>query len=62
MNPGGSVKDRMSKHIIGQILANKKSSDPPGTIYEGTVGSTGISLSMIARVNGMKSVICMPDD
>lgn len=44
MNPGGSAKDRVAKMIVadaeekGQLKAG-------GTIYEGTSGSTGISLT-----------------
>jgi cysteine synthase A len=55
------VKDRMAKHIIMTAL-KEGTLKPGGTIYEGTVGSTGISLSMIARSQGMKSTIVMPDD
>jgi len=32
------------------------------TIYEGTVGSTGISLAVLARAKGYKCHICMPSD
>lgn len=32
------------------------------TVYEGTVGSTGISLAMICRARGYKCHIVMPDD
>ena len=32
------------------------------TIYEGTVGSTGISLATLARAKGYRAHICMPDD
>jgi len=32
------------------------------TIYEGTVGSTGISLAALARAKGYRAHICMPDD
>ena len=48
MNPGGSSKDRVAKGIIDHAEKTgvlKKG----GTIVEGTSGSTGISLSLIAR-------------
>jgi cysteine synthase A len=32
------------------------------TIYEGTVGSTGISLATLCRARGYKAHICMPSD
>ncbi|BFZ63588.1 Cysteine synthase 2 [Saitoella coloradoensis] len=36
--------------------------EDPDTIYEGTVGSTGISLAILARARGYRAHICMPDD
>ena len=55
LNPGGSVKDRVALAIISSL--------PSGSvIYEGSSGSTGISLTLAARSRGIKSVIFMPDD
>jgi cysteine synthase A len=63
MNPGGSSKDRVALNIIRSaeeqgILTPHKGS----TVFEGTVGSTGISIAMIARAKGYKAWIVMPDD
>lgn len=60
MNPGGSVKDRAAKAIIE---AAEKSGDlkPGGTIVEGTAGNTGISLTLVGRSKGYRSVIVMPE-
>ncbi|KAL0089249.1 tryptophan synthase beta subunit-like PLP-dependent enzyme [Phycomyces blakesleeanus] len=63
MNPGGSSKDRVALNIIRSaeeagILKPHKGS----TVFEGTVGSTGISIAMIARAKGYKAWIVMPDD
>ncbi|BFZ55926.1 Cysteine synthase 2 [Savitreella phatthalungensis] len=61
VNPGQSPKDRVALSIIrsaeaaGRITAGS-------TIYEGTVGSTGISLAVLCRALGYKAHICMPDD
>ncbi|KAI8086046.1 tryptophan synthase beta subunit-like PLP-dependent enzyme [Halteromyces radiatus] len=63
LNPGGSSKDRVALNII-------KSAEEAGilkphtgsTIFEGTVGSTGISIAMIARAKGYQAWIVMPDD
>eukprot|EP00298_Acanthocystis_sp_HF-20_P025501 c37534_g1_i1.p1 GENE.c37534_g1_i1~~c37534_g1_i1.p1 ORF type:complete len:393 (-),score=151.77 c37534_g1_i1:96-1253(-) len=61
VNPGGSVKDRVALEIIdeavrcGKLKAN-------GTIFEGTAGSTGISLALISRPKGFKCQIYMPND
>ena len=60
---GGSPKDRVALNMIRE--AEERSLLAPGrgdTIYEGTVGSTGISLATLARARGYKAHICMPDD
>jgi len=60
---GNSPKDRVALSIIemaeerGLLVPN--SGD---TVYEGTVGSTGISLAAICRARGYKAHICMPND
>lgn len=63
LNPGGSSKDRVALNVIRSaeeagILKPHRGS----TIFEGTVGSTGISIAMIARARGYKAWIVMPDD
>lgn len=60
---GGSPKDRVALNLIR--VAEEKGLLTPGqgdTIYEGTVGSTGISLATLARAKGYKAYICMPND
>ncbi|KAH7339891.1 tryptophan synthase beta subunit-like PLP-dependent enzyme [Rhizoctonia solani] len=63
LNPGGSVKDRVALKIIqdaelqGFIQPNSGS-----RIFEGTVGSTGISIATIAKARGYETTIIMPDD
>ncbi|KAF4663377.1 hypothetical protein FOL47_005766 [Perkinsus chesapeaki] len=73
VNPGGSVKDRVAKMIVSDA-EDKGLLKPGGTIYEGTSGSTGISLTgavlkanslgfrMAGLARGYKTVIFMPDD
>lgn len=60
---GNSPKDRVALSIIrdaeGRGLLTPHQGD---TIYEGTVGSTGISLATLARAMGYRAHICMPDD
>ncbi|KAG0245376.1 Cysteine synthase 2 [Actinomortierella wolfii] len=63
LNPGGSTKDRVALSMVDRaerdhILVPGKGS----TIFEGTVGSTGISLAMIAKARGYNAWIVMPDD
>ncbi|KAI9297651.1 pyridoxal phosphate-dependent enzyme, beta subunit [Neoconidiobolus thromboides FSU 785] len=63
LNPGGSPKDRVA---LGLILSAEKSKlirpHSNYTIYEGTVGSTGISLALICKSRGYQCYIVMPDD
>jgi len=60
---GNSPKDRVALSIITRAeeegLLTPYSGD---TIYEGTVGSTGISLATLARARGYKAHIIMPSD
>ncbi|KAF9923962.1 hypothetical protein FBU30_005982 [Linnemannia zychae] len=63
LNPGGSTKDRVALSMIN--MAEKNHILTPGngsTIFEGTVGSTGISLAMMAKARGYNAWIVMPDD
>lgn len=60
---GNSPKDRVALNIIRSAeeegLLTPDSGD---VIYEGTVGSTGISLAALCRAKGYLAHICMPDD
>ncbi|KAF8913699.1 tryptophan synthase beta subunit-like PLP-dependent enzyme [Mucidula mucida] len=63
LNPGGSVKDRVALRMIDD--AERQGLLHPHTgsrIFEGTVGSTGISIATIARARGYDTTIIMPDD
>lgn len=55
MNPGGSIKDRVANAIVNSL-------PPKAVIYEGSSGSTGISLTLAAKAKGHEAVIYMPDD
>ncbi|CCF32571.1 cysteine synthase, partial [Colletotrichum higginsianum] len=60
---GNTPKDRVALSMIeaaeaaGQLVPGRGD-----TIYEGTVGSTGISLATLARARGYRAHICMPND
>ncbi|KAL1651195.1 Cysteine synthase 2 [Diplodia intermedia] len=60
---GNSPKDRVALSIINMAeddgLLTPNSGD---MVYEGTVGSTGISLAAICRARGYLAHICMPND
>lgn len=59
LNPGGSIKDRIARHII--LEAEKRGDLKPGdTIMEVTSGNTGIAFSMIGAMLGYKVVIVLP--
>jgi cystathionine beta-synthase len=60
LNPGGSMKDRMTLHLVNQ--AEKRGElRPGGTIVEATSGNTGAGLAMISAVRGYQCVFVMPD-
>lgn len=61
LNPGGSVKDRVALEIIEEALGCG-ALRPGGLVTEGTVGSTGVSLAMVAAARGLRCFIAMPDD
>ncbi|RHZ78304.1 hypothetical protein Glove_166g96 [Diversispora epigaea] len=63
LNPGGSPKDRVALNIINK--AEEKGLIKPNTgctIFEGTTGSTGISIAMVSRAKGYNAWIVVPDD
>jgi cysteine synthase A len=62
-NPGGSAKDRVALAIVEQ--AEQDGLIRPGVgdmVFEGTSGSTGISLAMLCRAKGYVAHIVVPDD
>src|SRR5262245_7190139 len=60
MNPGGSMKDRMTLNMVEQA-ERRGELQPGGTIVEATSGNTGAGLAMIAAVRGYQCVFVMPD-
>lgn len=61
LNPAGSVKDRVAKHIVRK--AEESGDLKPGyTIVEATSGNTGIAVAFVARLKGYRCIICMPSD
>ena len=61
LNPGGSVKDRVALRIMEEAF-DRGDLKRGGLVTEGTVGSTGISLAMVAAARGVRCFVAMPDD
>ena len=61
LNPGGSVKDRVALRILQEALASG-ALRPGGLVTEGTAGSTGISLALVAPSLGLRCHVVLPDD
>ncbi len=59
-NPGGSIKDRIAKAIVGDAEKNSRLA-PGGTIIEPTSGNTGVGLAMVAAERGYKLILTMPE-
>lgn len=62
-NPAGSAKDRVAYNVIR--MAEKKGKlvrGQPGWVFEGTSGSTGISIAMLCNALGYRAHISLPDD
>lgn len=61
LNPGGSIKDRVAKHLIEE--AEKKGELRPGSvIVEASSGNTGIGMVLVGVMKGYRVVIVMPEN
>ena len=61
LNPGGSIKDRVARHMIEQ--AEKRGELKPGmTIAEATSGNTGIGVTFVGVRKGYRVIIVMPEN
>jgi cysteine synthase len=61
LNPGGSIKDRIARHIIESAEQEGKLS-PGKIIIEATSGNTGIGLSLVGVQKGYQVVCIMPEN
>lgn len=59
LNPGGSIKDRIALHMVRKAVSTGRLR-PGGLITEGTAGSTGVSLALVAGALGFKYAIHLP--
>lgn len=60
LNPGGSTKDRMAKHILAKAERDGRLR-PGATIVENTSGNTGVGVALVGAVRGYRCVFTMPD-
>ena len=58
-NPTGSVKDRMTYHIIRKAL-DSGVIKPGDTVIDNTSGNTGSALAMMAALMGLKAIVTTP--
>jgi cysteine synthase A len=61
LNPGGSIKDRVAKHIIESAEKAGKLK-PEMIIIEATSGNTGIGLSLLGMQKGYRVICVMPEN
>lgn len=60
LNPTGSLKDRITYHILKKGLA-EGTIKPGGTVIDNTSGNTGSALAMVASVLGLKAIVTTPE-
>lgn len=61
MNPGGSIKDRIARHMLLQAIAQGQLR-PGGWVVESTSGNTGVGLAMASAALGYGCVLVIPDN
>ncbi|MGH8147802.1 MAG: PLP-dependent cysteine synthase family protein [Rhodanobacteraceae bacterium] len=60
LNPSGSIKARIAKHIVERAEATGRLK-PGDTIVEATSGNTGNAFAMVAAVKGYRMIVVMPE-
>ncbi|MDH4467499.1 MAG: cysteine synthase family protein [Bacteriovoracaceae bacterium] len=60
MNPGGSIKDRIGRHICQKAM-ERGELKPGGVIVEATSGNTGMGIALFAAVHGCQAIFVMSD-
>jgi len=61
LNPGGSIKDRVARHLIE--AAEKRGEIGPDTvIVEASSGNTGIGIVLVGAMKGYRVIVVMPEN
>jgi len=60
VNPSGSIKDRIVKHII-ETYEQEGKLVPGNTLVENSSGNTAAAVAMIAAMKGYKAILVVPD-
>lgn len=60
LNPSGSIKARIARHIVERAEATGRLK-PGDTIVEATSGNTGNAFAMVAAVKGYRMIVVMPE-
>jgi len=61
LNPGGSIKDRVAKHLI-ESAEREKALRSGMTVIEATSGNTGIGLCLVGVRKGYRVICVMPEN
>lgn len=61
LNPGGSIKDRVAKHMLHAAMVDGRLR-PGMAIIEATSGNTGIGLCLVGVQSGFRVVCVMPEN
>ena len=59
LNPSGSTKDRIARHILGLALKNGQV-QPGGLVAEASSGSTSIAMALVCAQLGLRFIAVMP--
>ncbi|MFB6252975.1 MAG: PLP-dependent cysteine synthase family protein [Halobacteriaceae archaeon] len=59
-NPGASVKDRIGKYMLEQMI-DRGDIDPGGTVIEPTAGNTGIGFAIAAQQLDLSAIFVVPE-
>jgi cystathionine beta-synthase len=60
MNPMGSVKDRVGRHMVERALADGRLA-PGGTVVEASSGNTAMGLGMMSVLKGLRCKVAVRD-